>query len=124
MTDQLFSADLLLNAAVVAQAGVLGYLWSALIAGVVLIACAYVLPGVHIDSFISALILGVIVGAIVGIVGSILPGLGWIGGLAITTIALIVGDNLMDSVKLDAWWWALIVAVIVSIFSGLPSFIG
>ena len=110
----------LLDAQVVLHAGVLSYLWSALIAAVVLILCAFVLPGVHIDGFVSALILGIIVGAIVGLVGMLLPGFGWVGGLIVTTLALIAGDAIMDSVKLDAWWWALIVAVIVSITSGLP----
>ena len=117
-------STLLLDATAVLQAGVLGYLWSALIAAVVLILCSFVLPGVHIQGFGSALLLGVIVGAIVGIVGYLLPGFGWIGGLIVTTLALMAGDAIMDSVKLDAWWWAVIVAIIVSITSGLPGFIG
>ena len=118
--ELLSNPALLLDAQVVLHAGVLSYLWSALIAAVVLILCAFVLPGVHIDGFVSALILGVIVGAIVGLVGRFFDGFGWIGGLVVTTLALIAGDALMDSVKLDAWWWAVIVAVIVSITSGLP----
>ena len=116
----LTDSALLLDAQAVLHAGVLSYLWSALIAAVVLILCSFVLPGVHIDGFVSALILGVIVGAIVGLVANFLPSFGWLGGLIITTLALIGGDALMDSVKLDAWWWAVIVAVIVSITSGLP----
>lgn len=123
MIDQLLSTDLFLNASLVLEAGVFGYLWSALISSVVLIACAYLLPGVHIDSFVSALILAVIVGAIVSVVGMLLPGFGWVGGLVVTALALIIGDNLMDSVKLDAWWWALIVALIVSVFASIPTFL-
>lgn len=111
---------LLLDAQVVLHAGVLSYVWSALIAAVVLILCSFVLPGVHIDGFVSALILGIIVGAIVGLVENFFSGFGWVGGLIITTLALVAGDALMDSVKLDAWWWAVIVAIIVSITSGLP----
>ncbi len=122
--DQFFTQGLLLDATVALQAGVLSYVWSALIAAVVLILCSFVLPGVHIEGFGSALLLGVIVGAIVGLIGLILPGFGWIGGLIVTTLALIGGDALMDSVKIDAWWWAVIVAIIVGITSGLPNFIG
>ena len=122
--DQFFTQGLLLDGAVVLQAGVLSYVWSALIAAVVLIICAFVLPGVHIEGFGSALILGIVVGAIVGLVGLVLPGFGWIGGLVITTLALIGGDAMMDSVKIDAWWWAVIVAILVGITSGLPNFIG
>ena len=122
--DHIFSQTLFLEATTVLQAGVLGYVWSALIAAVVLILCSFVLPGVHIDGFVSALILGVIVGAIVGLVGMLLPGFGWVGGLIVTTLVLIGGDALMDSVKIDAWWWAVIVAIIVSITSGLPGLFG
>lgn len=118
--DMLSSPALLLDAQVALHAGVFSYLWSALIAAVVLILCSFVLPGVHIDGFLSALVLGIIVGAIVGLVGLLLPGFGWVGGLIVTTLALMAGDALMDSVRLDAWWWAVIVAIIVGITSGLP----
>ena len=114
---------LLLDAAVL-HAGVFSYLWSALIAAVVLILCSFVLPGVHIQGFGSALLLGIIVGAIVGLVGGLFAGLGWVGALIITTLALMAGDALMASVKLDAWWWAVIVAIIVAITSGLPTLFG
>ncbi len=122
--DQVFSQGLFLDATLALQAGVLSYVWTALIAAVVLIICSFVLPGVHIEGFGSALILGVIVGAIVGLIGLVLPGFGWIGALIITTLALLGGDAMMDSVRLDAWWWAVIVAIIVGITSGLPNFIG
>ena len=123
MIDQLLSTDLFLNATTVLEAGVFGYVWSALISSVVLIACAYLLPGVHIDNFVSALILAVIVGAIVSVVGMVLHSFGWVGSLVITTGALIAGDKLMDSVKLDEWWWAAVVAVIVSVFASIPTFL-
>ena len=120
----LSSPALLLDATAVLQAGVLSYLWSALIAAVVLILCSFVLPGVHIQGFGSALLLGIIVGAIVGLVGGLFDGFGWVGGLIVTTLALMGGDAVMDSVKLDAWWWAVIVAIVVGITSGLPTLFG
>ena len=124
MLTSLFSEPLLLDAVILAEAGVLGYLWTALISALVLIGCAYLLPGVHISGFGSALVLAVITGGLVGLIGYFVDGLGWVGALVVTTLALIIGDKLMDSVKLDAWYWALAVAVIVSLLSGVPTFLG
>ena len=115
---------LLLDAQVVLHAGIIGYVISALIAGVVLYLCAMFLPGVHISGFGSAILLAVIVGALTGLLGNIIPNIFGLGGFIATVLALLAGDALMDSVKLDAWWWAAIVAVIVGITSGLPGLFG
>ena len=122
---ELFSNPaLLLDAQVVLHAGIIGYVISALIAGVVLYLCAMFLPGVHISGFGSAILLAVIVGALTGLLGNIIPNIFGLGGFIATVLALLAGDALMDSVKLDAWWWAAIVAVIVGITSGLPGLFG
>ena len=123
MLDQLLSGSLLLDAAVVAQAGILGYIITAVVTAAVLIGCAYVFPGVHIDSFVSALILAVIVGAIVAVAGIVLPTatglITAIISLVVGAGALMLGDSLMDSVKLDGFIWALAVAAVLAVVNGL-----
>ncbi len=113
----LFAAD------VVAQAGLIGYILTVVVTAVVLIACAYIFPGVHIDSFGSALILAIIVGIIVAVAGWIIPsGTGLISAivsLLVGAAALVLGDKLMDGVKLDSFVWALAVAAVLAVVNGL-----
>ena len=132
MLDQVSSAaPLFLDAAVVAEAGLIGAIVSALITAAVLIGCAYVFPGVHIDSFVSALILAVVVSLILLVAGLILPtstGGGLISSLialVVTAGALILGDKLMDSVRLDGFVWAFAVAGVLALVSYfLPTIVG
>lgn len=123
MLDQLLSSNLFLEATIVAEAGILGYILTAVVTAAILIACAYLFPGVHIDSFVSALILAVIVGAIVAVAGIILPtASGLITGIISLVVgagALMLGDSLMDSVKLDGFVWALAVAGVLALVNGL-----
>ena len=123
MFDQLLSADLLLQATVVAEAGLLSYIVTVVVTAAVLIGCAYVLPGVHIDSFVSALILAVIVGLLTGLLS--IFNFDWLNGLTlgiwsliIAAVALVIGDKIMDSVRLDSFVWALAVAAILALVNG------
>ena len=123
MFDQLLSADLLLQATVIAEAGLLSYIVTVLVTAAVLIGCAYVLPGVHIDSFVSALILAVIVGLLTGRLS--IFNFDWLNGLTlgiwsliIAAVALVIGDKIMDSVRLDGFVWALAVAAILALVNG------
>lgn len=131
MSEQLFTADLLLQATVVAEAGLIGTIVAALITAAVLIGCAYLMPGVHISSFVSALILAVIVAVILAVAGLILPtetGGGLITSiiaLVVTAGALVIGDKVMDSVRLDSFVWALAVAGVLAVVSYfLPTIAG
>lgn len=123
MFDTILSADLLLQATVVAEAGLIGAIVAALITAAVLIGCAYLMPGVHISSFVSALILALIVAVILAVVGIVLPtetGGGLISSivaLVVTAGALVLADKLMDSVKLDSFVWALAVAGVLAVVS-------
>lgn len=120
---------LLLDTAVVAQAGVFGYLITAIVTGGVLIGCAYFMKGVHIESFSSALILAVIVGAIVALAEMVFgqSSSGFISSvfsLVIGAGALIAGDKLMDTVKIDSIWWALGIAVVLALANGIVGTFG
>lgn len=131
MLDPFLSADLLLHAAVVAEAGLIGTVVAALVTAAVLIGCAYLMPGVHISSFVSALLLAIVVAVILAVAGLLLPtetGGGLISSLialVVTAGALILGDKLMDSVRLDSFGWAFAVAVVLAVVSYfLPTIAG
>ena len=123
MLESFLTADLLLQAVVVAEASLIGAIVAALITAAVLVGCAYLMPGVHVDSFVSALILAVVVAVILAVAGILLPtetGGGFISSLialVVTAGALILGDKLMASVRLDSFGWAFAVAVVLAVVS-------
>ena len=122
--DLLNSIELLMQTPYMLEAGIIGTLVRILITAAVLLACAYLFPGVTIEGFGSALVLAVIVGILVWILS--IFNFGWLNNitfglwsLVITAVALILADKLMDSVKLDSFLWALAVAGTLALVNGL-----
>ncbi len=129
MSDLLLSNDLLLQATVVAEAGILGYIVTVLVTAVVLLGCAYIFPGVHIAGFGSALVLAIIVGLLTALL-SILN-FDWLNGitlgiwsLVVAAVAIVIADKVMSSVRLDSFLWALAVAGVLALVNGFlfPAF--
>jgi putative membrane protein len=95
-------------------------LFSAIIAFVL----SKILSGVHIDSIVTALIFAVVLAALDAIVKPILvvltlPVTIVTLGLflfAINAIVILLAAKLMEGIKIDGFWWAMLFSIILSIF--------
>ena len=97
---------------------------------VAILITAYILPGVHIDSFWTAFILA----AVLALFNVTLKPLLIILTIPVTVITLglflivinagiiLLADSLIDGSQIDGFWWAVLFSFIVSILNSL--FIG
>ena len=96
-----------------------------LITGIIAYVLAKILTGVHISNITTAIIFALVLACLNAIIKPILVLL----TLPITVITLglflfvinaliiLLADKLMDGIKVDGFWWALIFSVILSVFS-------
>ena len=96
-----------------------------LISGIIAYVLAKILSGVHISNITTAIIFALVLACLNAIIKPILVLL----TLPITVVTLglflfvinaliiLVADKLMDGIKVDGFWWALIFSVILSVFS-------
>ena len=120
--EEFFSSGLvLLQATDVDGDGIniLSLLLATLFTAVVLLGASYILPGVRITNFMNALLLAIVTALIIFGINYLLAmagiNLGWLFSIIVTVIALLVADRVLDGVQIDAWWWALIVAILVGL---------
>ena len=100
------------------------FIISLLITGVVIAIAAYISPGVHVASFLWAIITGLVIGFVNATVGSILRlftfPLNWLTlGLVsfiITVLMILLTDSLLGS-KFDVsgFWTAALFAIVVAV---------
>lgn len=98
-----------------------------LISAIAVFASAYILPGVHVDTFLTAIIVAVIL----GVVNMILKPLLVILTLPITIVTLglfyfvinalmiLLVANLVPGFTVDGFWWALLYSLVLSIVSSV-----
>ena len=98
-----------------------------LISALAVFASAYILPGVHVDTFLTAIIVAVIL----GVVNMILKPILVILTLPITIVTLglfyfvinalmiLLVANLVPGFTVDGFWWALIYSLVLSIVSSV-----
>ena len=96
-----------------------------LISGIIAYVLAKILSGVHISNITTAIIFSLVLACLNAIVKPILVLL----TLPITVVTLglflfvinaliiLLADKLMDGIRVDGFWWALIFSVILSVFS-------
>lgn len=84
---------------------------------------AYILPGVHVDEFVDALLLA----AVLALLNAILKPLLIILTIPITVFTLglfllvinaliiMVGDHFVNGFRVDNFWWALLFSIILSL---------
>ena len=96
-----------------------------LISGIIAYVLAKILSGVHISNITTAIIFALVLACLNAIVKPILVLL----TLPITVVTLglflfvinaliiLLADKLMDGIRVDGFWWALIFSVILSVFS-------
>jgi putative membrane protein len=95
-----------------------------LISAAIAFALSKILSGVHIDSVFTALIFAVVLSLLDAIVKPILviltlPVTVVTLGLflfAINAIVILLAAKLIDGIKIDGFWWAMLFSIILSIF--------
>jgi putative membrane protein len=94
------------------------------ISAIIAFVLSKILSGVHIDSIVTALIFAVVLAAMDAIVKPILvvltlPVTIVTLGLflfAINAIVILLAAKLIDGIKIDGFWWAMLFSIILSIF--------
>ena len=96
-----------------------------IISGIIAYVLAKILSGVHISNITTAIIFALVLACLNAIVKPILVLL----TLPITVVTLglflfvinaliiLLADKLLDGIRVDGFWWALIFSVILSVFS-------
>lgn len=98
-----------------------------IISAVSVVVAAWLLPGVHLDGFIAAIIVAIIIAflnvllkpllVILTIPITILT-LG-LFLLVINTIIILISSNLVDGFLVEGFWWAFIFSILLSIISSI-----
>lgn len=98
-----------------------------LISAMVIFVVAYLLPGVHMESFVTALAVAVVLGVMNVIIKPIL----FVLTLPVTVLTLglftfvinafliVVTDAIVPGFKVDGFWWALLYSVLISIVTAV-----
>jgi putative membrane protein len=95
-----------------------------LVSAIIAFVLSKILSGVHIDSIFTALIFAVVLAALDAIVKPILvvltlPVTVVTLGLflfAINAIVILLAAKLIEGIKIDGFWWAMLFSIILSIF--------
>lgn len=89
----------------------------------------YIVPGVHITDFLTAIIFAIVLGLLNMIVKPILSILGLpltvitfgLFSLVINAVIILLTDYFVDGMTVDGFWWALLFSVALSIVTSLLS---
>lgn len=89
----------------------------------------YILPGVHIDSFTTAVLFAIVLALLNLIIRPVLSILGLpltvitlgLFSLVINAIILLLADHFVDGLVIDGFWWALVFSIALSAISSLLS---
>ena len=88
---------------------------------------AYLLPGVYVENFFTAVIVALVLGVLNALVKPILiffslPAVVFTFGLflvVINTLIILLADQLIDGFRVDGFWRALIFSIVLSIVTGI-----
>lgn len=92
-----------------------------LVSGLAILVTAYLLPGVHVSSFTSALVTAVVLGVINAFIKPILLILTLpiniltlgLFTLVINALLIMLTSNLVSGFKVDGFWWALAFSIVL-----------
>lgn len=110
----------------------MGILIHWLISTLAIIVAAYLLPGVSVDTFLTALVLAVVLGLINAIVKPVLfvitlpinvLTLG-LFTLVLNALLIMLADSVTPGFSVDSFWWALIFSLLLSLINGLLKNVG
>ena len=88
---------------------------------------AYLLPGVYVDNFLTAIIVALVLGCLNAFVKPLLiffslPAVIFTFGLflvVINTLIILLADTLIDGFKVDGFWRALLFSIVMSIVTSI-----
>jgi putative membrane protein len=88
---------------------------------------AYILPGVHLDSFMTAVLVAVVFGCLNALVKPLLilfslPLVIFSFGLfliVINTLIILLTDKLVDGFRVDGFWHALLFSIVMSLVTSI-----
>ena len=96
-----------------------------IVSALAILAAAYLLPGVHVTSFVAALFAAVVLGIINAVLKPVLLILTLpiniltlgLFTFVINAAVILLAANLVPGFTVDGFWWALIFSVVLSIFN-------
>jgi putative membrane protein len=105
----------------------MNFLIRILITGLVAFGLSYLLNGVHIDQFTTALLLALVLAVLNAIVKPILVILTLpitiltlgLFLLAINAAIILISDYFLEGFKVDGFWWALLFSILLSVVSSI-----
>jgi len=105
----------------------MGFIVKILITGVAALVAAYLLPGVHIEGYVTALILAVVLAVLNAIVRPILVFLTipvtiltlGLFLLVINALMILLADYLVAGFEVDGFFWALIFSLVIAIVEAI-----
>lgn len=105
----------------------MNFLIRLIISTLAVLVTAYLLPGVYVDSFMTAVIVAIVLGCLNVLVKPLLilfalPVVLFTFGLfliVINTLIILLADKLIDGFKVNGFWWALLFSVLMSIVTSI-----
>ncbi len=103
-----------------------------IISSLAVLLTAYILPGIHVDTYVTALCVAMVLAILNGIVKPILivftiPITIFTLGLfllVINAIIILLTDNFVDGFYVDGFWWALLFSLVLSIVTSVMEKLG
>lgn len=104
----------------------MGILISWIVSALAIIAAAYILPGVHVAGFTTALVVALILGIINAVIKPILVLLTLpinivtlgLFTLVINALLVLLTAVIVPGFGVDGFWWALIFGIVLSLING------
>lgn len=98
-----------------------------LISGIVAFGLSYLLPGVHIDSFSTALIVAIVLALLNTLLKPLLVLLTFpitiitlgLFLLVINALIIMLGSKLVEGFKVDGFWWAMLFSILLSVTTSI-----
>lgn len=105
----------------------LSWIINLLVTGAVIFLIAYILPGIHVKSYKTAIWVALLISIVDATVGEILRFLSWpfnwltfgLVYFVINVVMLLLVEKLIRNFKIDSFWWAVIFAISLSILGGI-----
>lgn len=105
----------------------MGFIMRLIITALAAMVTAYILPGVQIKNFITALILALVLGLLNVLVKPILviltlPATILTLGLfllVINAVIILIASNLITGFKVNGFWWALLFSIVLTIINSI-----
>ena len=105
----------------------MGILIHLFISGIAVFLTAYLLPGVKVDSFLSALLVAIVLGVVNAVIKPILKVLTFpitlltlgLFSLVINALMIMLTDALVKGFQVDGFWWAVLFSIVLSIISSV-----